>query len=152
MDSLDIKVSEYNKPSSKISYQYFRTNQPKVISIKGSDFLQQSNFHNSNSKNNNELSTYNFILDYESKWNINIMKDEEILHVMNLKLFLEQLNTTKTSHNTYVAQEKLIVEEEFEDIKVKIIFQNISVQLLKNGKKIPLEINNSEAFVLLKEK
>jgi hypothetical protein len=147
-DTLGIKIIDYKKGSDK--YKNYYSQRTELLDIKGYDYLKEITFYNMRRQSkillNQEEQLYNFKLDTVSKTAIYIIKRKDSLHTIDLKPLIKLLEQEPNTNE--INQEKLLITKEYNDLKIKILFHNLS---LLNKKNNPTIIQNANATILLKE-
>lgn len=165
-DSLGIKITDVNLDKNTDGNYYFNSNEEETFDIKDYDFFSQIYFTGRKNKyrdERNKIKNYTIDLGKENS-SILILKEKDTLHKLELKSFLESLIISNNENklvqltgnrgmNDYpMDANDLTLENEFADLKIKIIFLNLSISTKIDQKEIPVEITHAGAYVLLKEK
>ncbi|HIP49758.1 MAG TPA: DUF4153 domain-containing protein [Lutibacter sp.] len=160
-DTLGIKVVDFDNMSKRLHEnirRYYSQDNQDFIDVKGYDYLKQMYLSSENIprvipkiqfKNKEHL--YSIVLDTVLKSAVYITKEKDTIQRVDLTDFLNSLDTFQ-GYDKEVSPEKLSFEKEFKHLKIKILFNNLSIKDYKEGKKIPIEINHSSGTILLKEK
>ncbi|OSY87012.1 hypothetical protein WH52_13175 [Tenacibaculum holothuriorum] len=142
LDSLNIKITD-TKSNTR---SYFTLDQQDfVITTKGYDALKQiylNNYHRDDQK----IASYKFALQKASN-RITIWKNNDSIGVLDCSLLLQTLRNKENTHN--INQKLMTLEKEFEQVKFKFIFQDIS---LYNETEKKNTLSSANVYVLLKEK
>jgi len=148
-DSLQIKViksdNDIESILGKSNYFYLQNENNFTINIKGYDFFKQ--LYINKSIKNNSIQNYYFYLD-TGKNIINIKKGN-VFYQIDLKEFI--VNMIGSSENQAIYHDRMTLIKEFETLRVKLIFQNISFNRLSENQTYQ-KIQNARVYVLIKEK
>jgi len=127
-----------------------------VFNISGYDYLKQMNFYKGNNLKSEKaivrkpmrekIREYDLFLDFK-KSSFEIFKDTIAIHKIDLNPLIDKLIGQEERHN--ITPSMLTVEEKFDDMNIKLIFQSIYINNEKDS--LP-RINNANAFILLKLK
>ncbi len=127
-----------------------------AFDISGYDYFKQINFYKGNSVNTkktvvsdivqNNIKGYDLYLDFKES-SFKIFKDTIARHTINLNPLIDKLIGEENRSN--LTPSMLTVEEKFEDMNIKLIFQSIYINNEKDS--LP-RINNASAYILLKLK
>jgi len=151
-DSLKIKLVDAAKIRRDSPYVYYNLKGDFPIDIKGYDYFEQimltDHKISGSEKNNHKTRSYDFSLDTVSGNMLLILKQDSLVHKIDLKPLLNLLAEQKEKYQ--VSQDVFFVEEEYDDCKMKILFQDMQVNLGKN-KKLK-RIIHASAYVLFKIK
>ncbi|CAL2091001.1 conserved membrane protein of unknown function [Tenacibaculum sp. 190524A02b] len=142
LDSLQIKTTDTPLANSK--YRHLNINESDLlIPIKNYDFFKIMYFNNYE-KDQNRIHGYFF----------KIINDKNLVEISNKKQRYTIVLSTKINSLSLLTQDynidpaMMTIEKEWEDIAVKILFQNINL----TKKNTNYTINNAQAYVFIKEK
>ncbi|MGG8495984.1 DUF4153 domain-containing protein [Tenacibaculum sp. TC6] len=141
IDSLHLKVID----EESYKYRYFNINETHLLfDVKDYDALKIMFFNGFNSEEN-KINNYYFQLD-ETKNQLVIDNKKGIKYEIDLKEKAMQLLKLSSDYNVDLSYVTIV--EEFEKLKIKIVFENINIQ--QEGK--TFKITNAKGYVLIKEK
>lgn len=145
-DTLNIEII-FEENDEK--YLHFNFDERQItLDIRGYDFLKKAAFYipydNKNESQRIDIKNYKLYLDYVAQ-SVNITKDSITIHKIDIKPLI---NNFKNKNSDYeVPQSLLTVEEQFDDMSIKLIFNSISLDREKNNELI---LNYADAYILLK--
>lgn len=154
MDSLNIEVTDIDIKDSSRGYHYYHSEIKNITNVKGYDYHKNVNFYYN--KNNtrktkfNEGNNYSFRLNNETRKSIIVFKNLDTVHEIDLNSLINSLKSNKFSQD--VPNKKMTIEREFDNLKLKIIFQSIEIQTKDGSEIIPAQIRHGNAIILWKEK
>jgi len=150
-DTLNIEVTDKNNLNNYGNHS-FNTKRERTIDISDYDYFNQIYFSNRINRYQDERNLIkDYTLDLGKKNNsVLILKEKDTLHEIDLKLFLAGLIANNGSTNYAMDAKDLTIENEFDDLKIKIMFLNLSVITQRNEEEISPEITHAGAYVLLK--
>ena len=149
VDTLNIEVV-YNKNDIERNGYFSIDEVNTALDISGYDFFKQVNFYKSGllytGGSHNNINGYKMHLNLEES-SFKIFKDSITSHKINLNPLIDKLLSKENRHDIHPSI--LTLEEEFDDMNIKLIFQNLYINNVKGS--LP-KINNANAYVLLKFK
>ncbi len=164
-DSLNMTIIDIDESQGRRGTNFFNSKYNEVIDISGYNYMRQIYFDSYDRgpkivqpphgvADINMIKDYNITLDTISSRSILVLKDNVILHSIDLVELVDSLKSSNTIPNRYRGsreydQESMTLEHDYEDMKIKIVFQDIEIRTQKDKKVIPMEIVRASARVMI---